>query len=56
MYLILDMDSGLLDHDSDSVSPPEGLHIMAALTSRPTSTGASRCLHLDGEERADCFA
>ena len=35
------------NHDSDSVSPPEGLHIMAALKSRPTSTGASRCLQLE---------
>ena len=39
------------NHDSDSVSPQEGLHIMAAITSRPTSTGASRCLQLEDTKK-----
>ena len=47
MYLILDMDSGLLEF----VSPPESLHIMAAITSRPTIAGASRCLQLEDTQK-----
>ena len=41
------------NHDSDSVSPPEGLHIMAAITSRPTSTGASRSLQLEDTQKTN---
>ena len=41
------------NHDSDSVSPPEGLHMMAAIMSRPTSTGACRCLQLEDNRKTN---
>ena len=41
------------NHDSDSVSPPEVLHIMAAIASRPTSTVASRCLQLEDTQKTN---